>query len=202
MNTGARSHIPGWKHYWLVLLQTCCDATQHQVCLRLKTNAPADDVPETNKISVWFRTVWHWSRCGQRHWYSYLGDACACTLWFFIYFFIQHRGVDILESSHACYCFSTAPRLPGTSSSTSFVWTPQLLFHFALCLFLLQMGRSYILLSLPKSICLIPCEQRPTLFCVLNDVSQKQSQPWQVMLFFQIKKKPLHLMQSQKYWWH
>lgn len=34
--------------------------------------------------------------------------------YFIFLFFIQHTGVDISESSHACYCFSTTPRLPGT----------------------------------------------------------------------------------------
>lgn len=114
---------------------------------------------------------WHWPKCWQKRCYSSLGYACACALFYFI-FFIHRTGVDILESSHACYCFSTTPRLPGTSSSTSFVLTPQLLFPFTSSLFLLQKCKRttsratscFILCGLTKWISLISRERWLALF--------------------------------------
>lgn len=119
-----------WKHSKTVLLQNRCDATQGQACWRFMANATANDVQGTNKISVWFRT-----KSGDGLNADGGADSPTSAMpvrahYFIFYFFIQHTGVDILESSHACYCFSTTPRLPGTSSSTSFVLTAQLLFPF------------------------------------------------------------------------
>lgn len=114
---------------WTLLLHNRCDAAQGQACRRFMTNATANDMQETNKINIWFRTG---SGTGLNADGGTETPTSAVPMhahYFIFYFFIQHRGVDILESSHACYCFSTTPRLPGTSSSTSFVSSAPLSFY-------------------------------------------------------------------------
>lgn len=113
--------------HWTLLLHNCCNAAQGQACRRFMTNATENDMQETNRISVWFRTK---SGTGLNADRGTETPTSATHAHYFIFlFFIQHTGVDILESSHACYCFSTTPRLPATSSSTSFVSSAPLSFY-------------------------------------------------------------------------
>lgn len=155
-----------------MLLYYRCDATQGQACWRVLTNATANGVQETNKISDWFRTKAGTGLNADRS-TDIPALAMPVHAHYYIYIFFIHRtGVDILESSHACYCFSTTPRLPGTSSSTSFVLTPQLLFPFTSSLFLPQKRNRttsratscFILCGLAKWISLISRERWLALF--------------------------------------
>lgn len=132
------------------------------------------------KISVWFHTVWHWSRCWQRRWYSNLSDACACALLLLLYIFLDsaYRRRHLREQP--CLLLF----LNSTSSSR----------HFQFHLICLHSSAPLSFHNLPFSPANVQKSERLVLFCVvwiglilrerwrwlffcaLNDALQKPSQ--------------------------